>query len=280
VARIPNRYHFVFGLKPQTEAFHIVHYLCLESCIRVNRPDRVDLYYHFEPYGEWWDRIEPKVLLHRVELEKHVRDHPSYFTHEEGRFIKGWNLDYAHQSDFLRLKILLEHGGVYADIDTLFVNPLPSDLFDEEFVIGEESPVVGPGGERPHDSLCNAFLMSAPGADFGRRWLDRMHGVFDGTWSRHSCEEAALLRAEAPGSVRVVPARHHYKHPCTRDGIRTLLEGLDPDFEDVYSLHLWAHLWWSALRTDFSDVHAGRLTEDSIRTVDTTYNVVARRFLD
>ena len=196
--RIPNRFHFVFGLKPQIQPFHIAEYLCLESCIQVNRPERVDLYHHYEPYGEWWERIKPKLDLHEVELESFVRDHPSYFTHEEGRFIKGWNLDYAHQSDFLRLKILLEHGGIYADMDTIFVNPLPRDLFDHEFVIGEEDPVTGPDEDEPHASLCNAFLMSAPGAEFGRSWLERMHQVFDGTWSRHSCMEAALLQAEAP----------------------------------------------------------------------------------
>lgn len=278
--RIPNRFHFVFGLKPQIQPFHIAEYLCLESCIQVNRPERIDFYYHYEPYGEWWERISPKVELHRVELESHVRDHPSYFTHEEGRFIKGWNLDYAHQSDFLRLRILLEHGGIYADMDTIFVNPLPRDLFDKEFVIGEEDPVQGPDEDEPHASLCNAFLMSAPDAEFGRSWLERMHEVFDGTWSRHSCMEAALLQAEAPDSVHVVPKRSHYKHPATQEGIRTLLEDVDSDNEGVYSMHLWAHLWWSALRTDFTVFHAGLLTEDHIRNVDTTYNVVARRFLE
>lgn len=278
--RIPNRFHFVFGLKPQSQPFHIAEYLCLESCIQVNRPDRIDFYYHYEPYGEWWERIKPKVELHRVELESFVRDHPSYFTHEEGRFIKGWNLDYAHQSDFLRLKILLEHGGIYADMDTIFVNPLPRDLFDREFVIGEEDPVTGPDEDEPHASLCNAFLMSAPEAEFGRRWLERMHRVFDGTWSRHSCMEAALLQAEAPHSVHVVPKMNHYKHPCTSEGIRTLFEDVDSDNDSVYSMHLWAHLWWSALRTDFTAFHAGLITEDYIRNVDTTYNIVARRFLD
>jgi hypothetical protein len=34
------------------------------------------------------------------------------------------------------------------------------------------------------------------------------------------------------------------------------------------------------LRTDFTAFHAGLLTEDYIRNVDTTYNIVARRFLD
>ena len=32
-------------------------------------------------------------------------------------------------------------------------------------------------------------------------------------------------------------------------------------------------------RRDFSTVHGGKLTEDYIRRVDTTYNRVARRFL-
>ena len=48
---VPNRFHFVFGLKPQTEPFHIAHYLCLQSCLQVNSPDRIDFYYHFEPEG-------------------------------------------------------------------------------------------------------------------------------------------------------------------------------------------------------------------------------------
>jgi hypothetical protein len=65
----------------------------------------------------------------------------------------------------------------------------------------------------------------------------------------------------------------------TKEGIRELLLGLDTDLEGVYSFHLWSHLWFSPARTDFTTIHAGYFTEDFIRTVDTTYNVVARRFL-
>jgi hypothetical protein len=48
----------------------------------------------------------------------------------------------------------------------------------------------------------------------------------------------------------------------------------------VYSLHLWAHLWWDAWRTDFTTLHADALDEDYLRTMNTTYAVLARRFLD
>jgi hypothetical protein len=107
-----------------------------------------------------------------------------------------------------------------------------------------------------------------------------MGEAFDGTWSRHSCVEAARLWAEIPDAVHVVPQRYFYRHAASRAGISALFEAFDPDLHDVYSLHLWAHLWWDSWRTDFTTVHAGLLTPEHIRSVDTTYNVIARGFLD
>jgi hypothetical protein len=279
VSRVPEEFHFIFGLRPQTEPFHIVWYLCLASCIAVNSPRRVHLHYHHEPHGSWWDRIKPRLVLHRTAPETFVLNNPRYLESAEGRFIKQVGLDYAHQSDFLRLKILLDHGGVYADMDTLFVNPLPRHLFDQQCVLGEEDPVQRPDGS-VEVSLCNAVIMAAPGAAFIRRWLARMYSVFDGTWSRHSCVEAGKLRSEFPDELLVAPKRYFYKHMWTREGIHTLLQGCDTDYTDVYSMHLWAHLWWEPWRTDFTEFHKGMLTEDYICSVDTTFNVVARRFLD
>jgi len=277
--KIPNDYHFIFGLKPQQEAFHLVHFLCLESCLQVNRPCRVHFHYAHEPYGPWWERIRDRVTLHRIEPESFVSGHPGYARSHEGAFIRHAGLDYAHHADFLRLKILLELGGVYADMDTLFVNPPPDELFEQSFALGEEHPVVVPGSMTPQRSLCNAMLFSEAGAPFGREWLETMYRVFDGTWSRHSCQAATTLAERLPDQVYVAPWRWFYKHGCDTEGIETLFRGLDTDFSDVYSMHLWAHLWWSPQRVDFSTFHAGMLDEDYVRRVDTTYTVAARRFL-
>ncbi|NDP43322.1 MAG: glycosyl transferase [Aromatoleum sp.] len=279
MADIPNIFHFVFGLRPQTEPMHIAHYLCLESCRRVNRPDAIHFYYLNEPHGEWWERIRPHLTLHRVASERQVANSRRYRDTEAGRFIQKAGWTYAHESDFIRLRVLLETGGVYADMDTLFVQPLPLRLFGHAFVIGEEPSLPSADGVlRP--SLCNAVMLSRPGAAFPARWLARMHEVFDGTWSRHSCQEAAQLWAALPDAVHVVPQRYFYRHAPTRVGVKALVEVFDPDLHDVYSLHLWAHLWWDEWRTDFTAFHAGLLTEERIRTIDTTYNVIARGFLD
>ncbi len=277
---VPRRFHFVFGLRPQTEPFHLAYYLCLESCRRVNRPDAIVFHCHQEPWGEWWDRIRPHLTIARVEPETFVTRSARYFEHQEGWFIRRAGLDYAHQTDFLRLKLLIEHGGVYADIDTLFVQPLPDDLFTRSFVIGEEDPVKPHGSDKVERSLCNALMLSAPGSRFARTWLARMYDVFDGTWSRHSCTEAARLQRKMPGEVHVVPPRWFYRHMWTREGLADLFERLVPDVEGVYSLHLWSHLWWDPRRTDLSLFHGELLTEEYVRRGATTYAALARKFLE
>jgi len=279
MAEIPKEFHFVFGLAPQREPMHVIHYLCLESCRRVNQPAAMYFHYRHEPHGEWWERIRPRLTLRCIAEAASFPDPARYAASDEGRFIRDHGLTYAHEADYLRLAILLEAGGVYADMDTLFVRPLPSHLYAKPFVLGEEAPLPGADGVlRP--SLCNALIMARPGASFAQRWLGRMRECFDGTWSRHSNQEASRLWGEFPGEIHVVPQPCFYKHAASRRGLRTLLEGRDRDAADVYSLHLWAHLWWEARRTDFSVVHAGVITPDYIRSKETTYTLLARRFLD
>ena len=279
MAEIPNEYHFVFGLRPQPEPLHVAHYLCLESCRQVNRPDRIHFHYRHEPHGRWWDRIRPHLTLHRIGKSPQAPVLRPGDESTEARVIRESGWLYAHEADFVRLSVLLESGGVYADMDTLFVQALPERLFDHEFVLGEEPPQADPLGVlRP--SLCNAVIISRPGARFAARWLEQMRRVYDGSWDRHSTREAARLWGEMHAALHVVPQRFFYRHTFTRDGLRTLLAGFDPDFADVYSMHLWAHLWWDEARTDFTDFHAGLLTEAFIRSEDTTYNVIARQFLD
>jgi len=276
---VERKFHFVFGLAPQREPLHVVHYLCLESCRRVNDPGAICLHYRHEPHGPLWERIRPHLTLSPVPATSPLPDAARYDATDEGRLIRERGWTYAHEADFLRLSILLEEGGVYADMDTLFVKALPARWLDEPFVIGEQEPVPGADGVlRP--SLCNAVMIAQPGAEFARTWLARMTQVFDGTWSRHSHQEAARLWSEMPDAVRVVPQSCFYKHAATRGGVRTLLEGHDPDTSGVYSLHLWAHLWWDAWRTNFTTVHAGTIDEDYVRTRKTTYAVLARRFLE
>ncbi len=272
MTRIPRTFHFVFGLREQTEAFHLAFYLCLESCRAVNAPEAIYFYYHHQPWGPYWDLAREFVTPVRVPLDPFVSGY-RYADAGVARY------SYAHHSDFIRLERLLEAGGVYADIDTIFVAPFPERLWEMPFVLGREADVVPRAGAPPQASLCNAVIMAEPGAEFGRRWLGGMKKAFDGTWSAHSTLLPAQLQARHPDLLHIEAQRTFYRFAWTVEGIASLLEGCESNLEGVVSIHLWSHLWWSRRRRDFSSFHAGCLTEKHIATVDTTYNILARRHL-
>lgn len=270
--RIPRHFHFVFGLKPQDEPFHLIFYLCLESCLRVNKPDRITLYYNYEPYGVWWDRIRDRLELVQVSLSSHVSA-DSY----DSELIRSFS--YAHHADFVRLEKLCEHGGVYADIDTLFVNPLPDTLFEKSCVLGRERPISHRDARPDEPSLCNALIMGEPNSAFFRRWLEQMPAVFDGGWSPHSCQLPNRLSLKHPEEIHIEPERSFYPFMWTEQELGMLLNERHHDWEGVYSLHLWNHLWWSPERLDFSLLNGDRFTERFIRKGSNTYSLAARRFL-
>jgi hypothetical protein len=139
---VKREFHFVFGLRPQTEPFHLAHYLALESCRQTQDADAIHLHLRHDPYGPWWDRIAPHLTLHRVVAAPRGFDRSRYAGTDEGRFIEKHGWDYAHEADFVRLEVLLAQGGAYADIDTLFVARYPDAWFARECVIGEEPAIV------------------------------------------------------------------------------------------------------------------------------------------
>jgi hypothetical protein len=270
--RIPRTAHFVFGLRPQVEPFHLVHYLAIASCAAVVAPERIVVHCHELPYGFYWDLVRPLVELARIEPVATVVDFP-YDDPVVRRY------SYAHQADVVRLDVLAEHGGLYADIDTLFVAPPPADLWAAPAVIGREADVFDERLGRSRSSLSNAVVMAEPGASFVTSWRMRIEDALDGSWSAHSCFLADDLARAHPAEVRVEPERTFHAFPPSPDGLRRLLSERETDLRGVVSIHLAAHLWWEEERRDFSAVHAREVDEAWIRAGRSTYALAAQRFL-
>jgi len=260
----------VFGLRPQEEPFHLLHYLAIESCRRVIRPERIVLHVHELPYGVYWDLARPLVELQRIEPVAEVDHLPTDPAVRPYR--------YAHHADVVRLDVLARHGGVYADLDTLFVAPPPEEVLAAEAVLGREADVAYHGGA-PEPSLSNALLLARPRAWFVTTWRDRILDAMDGSWSAHSCRLATRLATEAPDRVRVEPRERFSPYAHTPAGMRALLqEPLDPAaLEGTSSVHLCAHLWWEQDRRDFAAFSAVDATEAHLRTADTPLAHLARR---
>jgi hypothetical protein len=271
---IPNKFHFIFGLEKQNNPFNLAHYLCIESCRRVNQPEKIYFYYHHMPYGIYWELIKRHLTLEQVDLVPFISKFPYGFSNRGCK-----KYIYAHHSDFIRLEKLIQRGGIYADIDTIFVKKFPDHLQSKPFVLGREDDIFVGKSRQKMASLCNALIMSQKDSEFAKIWLDAMEKEFDGTWSKHSTLLPYKLSKKYPDLIHIEPSRTFYRHMWTIEGIRSLFEECDRDLEGVVSMHLWSHLWWSKKRRDFSSFHGDLITEDFIRDIDTTYNIIARPFL-
>lgn len=270
---IPNVAHFVFGLAEQDEPFHPLYAVAIESCRQTLRPERIYLHYKHLPWGPEWDRVRPHLTLAEVDLVEEVlsTDYSSGLVPEPYR--------YAHHADCVRLDALIEHGGIYVDIDTIFIRPIPAHLYEQPFVIGRESSVLDHVTGIAKESLCNALLMAEPGAAFARTWRHRIAGALNGTWSNHSGFLSEELSREMPDAVHVEPSSTFFPFAPDAPGLAALLRehhGVPPA---AVSVHLWAHLWWLRERRDFSPAHAGWCTPEILRDADTSLGELARPFL-
>lgn len=250
-----------------------MHYLCIASCLGVNKPDTVMFHYQHMPWGHWWELIAPSLQLRKIEPDNFISSF-SYNDPKIGQY------RYAHLSDISRLEILIKYGGIYADIDTLFVHALPEHLFGHEFVMGHEKvDWKAEAAKTAGGSLCNAFMMGVPDSDFAKLLLSRTYESFDGTWSAHSTFLPYLLSREHPEWIHVEPESSFFYFDWTKEGIRGIFEKPLPDLRQVYSIHLWSHMWWERQRTDTSCFHAGRLTPEYVRFSRSVYAQLARPFL-
>lgn len=273
MSKVPNQFHFVFGLKEQLEPFHLMYYLCLKSCLDTQKPDNVYFYYKYEPFGPYWELIKNHLILEKVE--------PFDFMQSVSqKDLTSEIFSYAHLADFIRVEKLLERGGVYADIDTLFVRKYPDYLFEKDFVLGREPSIQSSTTGKIEKSLCNAVILSKKGAAFGEKWLRQMAESYDGSWSYHSTILPQKLSEEYSNEIYVVPQHYFYKITYSSRDLKNLFEKNRLDnTEDIYSIHLWNHLWFSRWNKNRTTFHGGKLNFHYVSTAKTTFSQLAEGFL-
>ena len=261
---VPNIAHVIFGLSPDFggKPFSLAHYLAIESLRQVNRPERIYLYYRYEPSGEWWERCLPHVALVRFDPPQSIG----------GQVL----LHPAHQADVARLQILYELGGIYLDLDTICVRSF-QPLLDTDCVLGIE---IADGHLM---GLCNAVILAAPRSTFIKRWLDgfdpatsRWRGFRsagrDLHWNEYSVRYPAFLAHWYPGEVTIEGPRSFYSPSWSEEGLRKLFV-LPPDTDDsdAYCHHLWESFSWDRYLRD--------LTRGSIMAGEDMYSRLAKGFL-
>ena len=269
---IPNIFHFIcFGEMP----LGLTHYLAVASARSINQPDAIWLHCDHEPSGPYADKIRSLVRINRVKAPETIHGNPV--------------LHPAHQADVYRLQILQEMGGIYLDLDTICVKTL-SLFYRYPLVVGKQTTVFPWNWKqrikkcvlertfkflrRPLDGLCNGVILAEKGSEFLRIWQEsyrtfRSKGK-DEYWCEHSVKIPLVLAHQNPRLIHLASEWSFHYPLFDDDGLRDLFV-FNKSFPRAYVHHLW--------ETYSRERYLNALTVETIKTRDTTYNLLARKYL-
>ena len=224
------------------------------SVYEVLKPDVILFYFFVEPSGVWWDRAKSMVIPEQIPAVtdvygKRVR-HP------------------AHQSDFVRLKKIVERGGIYHDLDVVTLRTYPDDWYRHEFVMAKEHKW----------SLCNAVMMSAINSTFGNIWLEKYRDFDDSTWNRFNVVLPKELSGKYPQHILVLPMSAFFIPAGERSAI-LLMHNNEPLWDwrlhpEQYSYHMWSQ----AVKRFAPDRANPNIS--SLFAMNSSFNLILRRFID
>ena len=215
---IPNIVHFVY-INERPWKLH--HYLSIKSAFRLN-PKQINIWLDKEPEGKWWELTKPLVNLNLITPPTEIFGIP--ITQP------------AHKSDVIRLQVLLEQGGIYADTDTIFVKPF-NDILNNKFVMGQQGVNGGEG-------LCPAIILSEKDSNFGQQWLAGFKDHFKGgppgsdTWCTHSVQYPRWLSQQLPNEITILNHEAFFWPLYHQSHMEVLFEQ-NHTFNNAYSHHLW-----------------------------------------
>ncbi|KAI8949254.1 hypothetical protein F4801DRAFT_553970 [Xylaria longipes] len=285
---IPNHVHFIFGLSnpyvdPRVGTFNFISYLAVRSAVVGMRAENISLHYTYladppapepnkNPFSNRWvDRLKDDITL-----VYHSPEEMAALTNQPGVH---WQA--AHVSDILRLKLLREQGGIYLDIDAFGLRPF-TDLLrsPRDIIMGHE------GGNRA--GLCNAIMVARKNSTFIDHWVAEYNHVdLSHEWNFHSVILPKKLQLQNPDDICALPPSaffwptwtwHHVQwmhEPLTRQQARQWAAEINRNggslFGEQLAFHAWSQMSW--------DRYLSRLTPEMVRTRDTRFNLVVRRFL-
>ena len=212
---IPNVCYFVFGFKKQTEEFMFCYFISVYSAYLINKPDAIYFYYHYEPYGKWWDELKniPKIKFKKINIPTTIGDKKI--------------IEVAHKADIVRMKLLNENGGIYLDIDTICVRPWKK-LLKNKVVLGKEIP----------SGICNAIMMCQKRTKFFDLWLKNYENEFQPNgWGEASIDLPKKLADQYPNLLTLQESDVFFLPSWQETDKIFQLKNDIP--KNLISLHLW-----------------------------------------
>lgn len=253
---IPKKFHFIFLVLPvngkDAKPFCLYHYLSIKSCYDTQDPESITIYI---------DGPEPEDNEYWNSAKKYANVEYYNFKRE----INGETMpNHAAISNLARVEIVYERGGVYYDIDTLFLKDLKPFLNTNKCLVPWE--YLSDGSQR----LMTGGLLAPAGSEFLKIYLTYAHYILKG-WGIYTGEVTTALRSKYPELVSGVILNGFGRNTWDDQG-RIMLYENNVNFSQSYVIDLCQKVAYEPFLK--------HIRESDIFEKDTTFNVAARQFLE
>lgn len=243
----PEQFHFIWGLK-RGDTFNLTDRIAVESAHRHNPKWKIRLWSPEKPTGEHWEKLNERIQVEWASVPDNHSFNGHHIQHHQ------------HRADLLRHTLLYALGGMYLDLDTITLAPIPNHWRLYDTAIGMEkhdNEVVG---------LCNAVMISQQFSKFQWEWLSLWQNFKGEDWNEFSVRAPWMLSKVFPRLVLCVDGEmlgHQYAD-CMKY------------FEEEKPLErvVVAHLWRTGTGTELDAI-----TESHLAKSDSTYAIHAKEYL-
>lgn len=251
---IPKIIHFVYGLEENFggKEFGFAHWAAIRSAMKFNPDYKIYYWYKHLPDNYYFKDLAPHLELIATEPPDEIYGNALMHV--------------AHKADIVRLNALINHGGIYLDIDTITVKNF-DDLLSNKCVMGYESV------EGNRHGICNAVIFAEKNSDFLNKWLYeykyfRSKGR-DEYWAEHAVLVPLSIAQNNPDLITLLDEKAFFYPGWTDDGLKSMFyeENIYPE---AYVHHLWESLSWGALKS---------FNEFNFETIKCTYTKIISTLL-
>lgn len=201
---------------------------------------------------------------------------------------------FAHKADILRLEALLQHGGIYLDLDVYTIRSYePFMHFDT--VLGLEGGV----SPLPRQGLCNGLMIAAKNSTFIQKWYETYRAFDDNDWAGLSIRMPLKIALRHPEQVLVMDPMAFFYPMWNKGGLQMVhsrsvrFKLASPLLSELtyFMFHRYAELYGEGWDFDESRQFAyhawssfasrkwlKRITPDRIFEVETSFNILIRRW--
>lgn len=211
---VPNIIHFI---RFKQENFSFVDAVCVLSAFKNHRPDKIMFHTDVDKFvGPYWEKIKNTPgIVYEI---RNVTIPAKIFGQKFNKVFHLW-----HAGDITRIRILMQHGGIFLDNDIYVVQNL-NKFRKFEMAIGWDD----------NDCIGTQVLIANKNSRFLKLWLESYREYYSDRWYYNAgckpTEELLYKRPELVHRVKLLFGVHMLVH--------NLYKTLWKDWRKQYSVHL------------------------------------------